>query len=249
MYGQNGRIGIVILDSDLTIEPDLRRLLPEGVEIHAARVPYPRHVSAANMELAADGAVKALEQLLPVRPAAIAWACTSGSFFNGREGDRKLLERLATAAQGIPVTTASTALVEALRMLGVTKPSVGAPYSPAMNELLRTYLEEAGFETVNIEDMYTEELDDYALQNIEEDEVAAFIRGLDRIDCDSVAVSCTGLPTARVAPVVEREIGKPVVTSNMAVLWHCWILGQLSGTATADCLLFGSSNTKQGSTR
>ncbi len=244
MYGENGRIGIAILESDLTIEPDLRQLLPEGVEIHAARVPYPRRVSAKNMESAAEGAASAFEQLLPVRPAALAWACTSGSFFAGREGDRQLLEKLAAVAQGVPVTTASTALVEALRSLGATRPSVGTPYSPAMNECLRVYLEEAGFETVNLASMHAEEVDDYVLQEVEEDQVAAFIRGLDHVDCDSVVVSCTGLPTARVAPVVERELGKPVVTSNIALLWHCWALGRLSGKTPTDCLLFRHSNAR-----
>jgi maleate cis-trans isomerase len=55
MYGRKGRIGLIVLDSDLTIEPDLRRLLPEGVELHTARVVYPRRVTKESLAIASEG--------------------------------------------------------------------------------------------------------------------------------------------------------------------------------------------------
>ena len=107
MYGTGGRIGLAVLDSDLTIEADLRRLLPEDVEIHAARVIYPHSVSAENMAIATSGLETAIESLLPVRPAAIAWACTSGSFYGGRSGHERLVETMRRKAGGVPVFTAA----------------------------------------------------------------------------------------------------------------------------------------------
>jgi maleate isomerase len=38
---------------------------------------------------------------------------------------------------------------------------------------------------------------------------------------DGVFVSCTSLRVAEIAEEVERAIGKPVTSSNLALAWHC----------------------------
>lgn len=106
MYGRERRIGLAILDSDLTIDGDMRRLLPEEFEVHVSRVVYPHGVTAENLAIALRGLENAIQSLLPVRPAAIAWACTSGSFFGGKVEHERLLERMQHAAGDVPVTTA-----------------------------------------------------------------------------------------------------------------------------------------------
>ncbi len=37
---------------------------------------------------------------------------------------------------------------------------------------------------------------------------------------DAVLISGTGLPTAGVLDTLERELGKPVLSSNQAFLWR-----------------------------
>jgi maleate cis-trans isomerase len=238
MYGRKGRIGLIVLDSDLTIEPDLRRILPEGVEVHAARVVYPRRVTAENLAIASDRAVEAVEQLLPIRPSAIAWACTSGSFSEGRAGNERLVARLQAAAGDVPVTTASTALAAALKALAVTRPAVGSPYSASINERLAGFLREHAVEPAEIRSLHAGELDDYALQDVDDDRLAEFIRTLAGAGGDSVVVSCTGLATAGIVSALEREIDRPILTSNLVVAWHCWRLGRIAPPPTIDTRLF-----------
>jgi maleate isomerase len=238
MYGLNGRLGLIVLDSDLTIEPDLRRVLPEGVEVHAARVVYPRRVTSENLAIASERAVAAVEQLLPIRPSAIAWACTSGSFCGGRAGNEQLIARLQEAAGEVPVTTASAALVAALSALGVKHPAVGSPYSLAVNERLRRFLGEYDVSPVELRSLHDGELDDYALQDVDDDRLADFIRQLGHTGCDGIVISCTGLATANLAPALERELGRPILTSNLAIAWHCWKLGGIERSPTIDCQLF-----------
>jgi len=244
MYGRLGRIGLLVLDSDLTIEPDLRRILPEGIETHAARVIYPRRVTPENMEIAANGAVAAVEQLLPIRPSVIAWACTSGSFYAGKAGNVRLNDRL-TAAAGVPATTASSALAAALEELGIRRPAVGSAYSPAVNKRLEAYLRECGAAPVEVRGIHQGELDDYELQDVEEDQISRFAQDLARSDCDAVILSCTGLPTARIVTELERSINKPVITSNLALLWHCFKLARLPAVPTMDCRLFRTLQTER----
>jgi maleate isomerase len=228
MYGKQGRIGLAVLDIDLCIEADLRRILPDGVEIHAARVIYPHEVTPDAMAQARRGLDLAVRSLIAVQPKAIVWSCTSGSFYNGKAGNDALLAELATASGGIPVATASSALVAALRALAVERPVVGTPYSPAMNGLLQNFLAESGFRPFPVASYFDRLVDDIALQSVEPQEVAAFARRIDRPDADAVVISCTGLPTAGIVPMLERELGKPVVTSNLAILWHALEIGGIA---------------------
>lgn len=238
MYGKGGRIGLAILDSDLTIEGDMRRLLPDSIECHTARVIYPKIVNPENMAIAADGLDQAIDSLLAVRPMAIGWACTSGSFFGGTRGHAAIMERMRKRAGRIPVTTASESVVAALKALGKTKPAVGTPYSPEMNQRLEVFLQDHGFDVFRVQSYFGRVVDDYTMQDVEEPALANFIESLDRPDCDALVMSCTGMPTARVAPELERRIGKPVITSNLAILWNCLRLGHCAEQPKADCALF-----------
>lgn len=238
MYGRAGRIGIIILDSDLTIEPDLRRLLPEGVEIHAARVSYPRRVTPDNLEIASERAVAAVDQLLPVRPAAIAWACTSGSFYAGLRGNDALTARLQAAAGDTPVTTASGALRSALTALGVAHPAVGTPYSEEITGRLGQFLRDCGATPASILRLHEEDLDDFELQDVSPETLARFVTRLAATEgSDSVVLSCTGLATGALVPEIEPLVGKPIIASNLAILWHCWRLGGITPRLLCDCAL------------
>ena len=45
-------------------------------------------------------------------------------------------------------------------------------------------------------------------------------RAADAPNADAVLISGTGLPTAGIVERLERDLGKPVVTSQAAVLWR-----------------------------
>ena len=45
-------------------------------------------------------------------------------------------------------------------------------------------------------------------------------RQADVPDADAVLLSGTGLPTIGVLELLERDLGKPVVSSNQALLWR-----------------------------
>jgi maleate cis-trans isomerase len=38
-------------------------------------------------------------------------------------------------------------------------------------------------------------------------------------DADAMFISCTGLHVMGIIEILERDLGKPVVTSNQATLW------------------------------
>jgi arylmalonate decarboxylase len=54
---------------------------------------------------------------------------------------------------------------------------------------------------------------------IAQDETRALAEKADREEADGVFISCTNLATADIIEPLERELGKPAVTSNQATFW------------------------------
>jgi maleate cis-trans isomerase len=65
---------------------------------------------------------------------------TSLSFFRGAGAHAELLERLRTAAGGLPVSTMAAAVVRALHHLGVSRVAVGAAYTGQATDRLVEFL-------------------------------------------------------------------------------------------------------------
>ena len=60
------------------------------------------------------------------------------------------------------------------------------------------------------------------------DHLAAFARSVDTPDAEAVFISCGALRSLDIVEALERELGKPVICSNQAMMWHVL---RLSGIA------------------
>ncbi|MCY3957435.1 MAG: aspartate/glutamate racemase family protein [Chloroflexi bacterium] len=157
---------------------------------------------------------------------AVAYGCTSASYVLGPEGDAAIIDEMQ-AASGLPATTTSSAVVEALRVLGVRSLAVLSPHIDDLNDRLQAYLEAAGFTVAAMVGLNLR----CDIEDVEPGETREIVESqVDRPDADAVFISCTGMRTAGVIDHIEVSLGKPVVTANQATLWH---LGQLAGISTA----------------
>ena len=123
--GSELHLDVEAVESDPRPEQDITLALVEGL----ARDP---NIGQAAQRLAERGAQ------------AVAYGCTSGSYVLGRSGDAAIIEQMRDAA-GVPATTTATAVVTALRTLGVQTVAVLSPHIDDLNARLRAYLEAAGF--------------------------------------------------------------------------------------------------------
>ena len=48
-----------------------------------------------------------------------------------------------------------------------------------------------------------------------------FATAVDRPDADAIFISCGALRSCEVIDEIEQATGKPVVTSNQGMRWHC----------------------------
>jgi maleate isomerase len=136
---------------------------------------------------------------------------------NGIGYDRELIARIS-AASGKPATTASTALLEALRVLSAKRIVLGAPWSAAVNRSAAAFIESNGFEVLAQEALgHVRNLDIGLL-----DPQTAYDVGhrVDRPNADAVMLACGNWTTFAIIDRLESDLGKPVLTTNQVSLWH-----------------------------
>lgn len=217
MYGWRSRIGILVVASDVTCESELYRVVPEGVSIHTSRMTFPGAVTVETVEKLASEAERAAELLIPACVNTIAFCCTSGSFIKGAGWDKEIIEKIETRFPSVTVSTTSTAVLAAFEKLHIKKVAVATPYISEVNEALRRFLEEAGISVSNIEGLGMEA--DQEVNDLSPEIAYRLAKKVDVPEADAVFISCTSVRTIEIIEVLEKDLGKPVISSNQATIW------------------------------
>ena len=208
----NLKLGIIVPSWNTVMEYEFQRMGGEGVSLHSQRI---RHTADTEKDLAwlSTQAPAAAELLAHAKVNAICHGCTGSGFLKTPEEDLALAAELERGT-GIPSVTSSSAIVAALRRLGAKRISVASPYEPWLNEKLRLYLEAAGFDIVAMKGLATQQHG-----SVTTDTVKALALEVLRPETEAVFISCSNLRTLDIIEAVERESGKPVVSSNQAAMW------------------------------
>jgi maleate isomerase len=235
--GSRARIGLLVLRTDQTVEHELRQVLvrAKGVAVYAARLWNEFAITPETLAAMAPRIPDAA-RLLPTewKLRAIGFACTSGAMLIG-EGEVARLVR--SVHPDAAVTDPVTAAVAALGALGVRRPALLTPYGQEVNEAIAEGFRQRG---VGVPVMGSfEEADDAVVARISAQTITeAATRVGGPLDVDGVFVSCTSLRTLDVVARIEAAIGKPVTSSNHALIWHMLRLAGIEDDIADFGLLF-----------
>lgn len=229
-------LGLIVLQSDETLEDDFRRLLPErDVSLYATRIPSSANVSGDTLTAMASQLPKAAA-LLP--PAAqfdvIGFGCTSASTLIG---SGRVAQLAGSAVDTRHVTNPLTAALAAFEALNVTRVAYLSPYVESVSLPMITAFEANNLEVPRKGSFM--EASEERVARIDPQSIAeAAISLCENADVDGVFLSCTNLKTLDVIDQIEAATGKPVVSSNLALAWHMRSLARLSPPDSAIGRLF-----------
>ncbi|MER8562667.1 arylmalonate decarboxylase [Mesorhizobium sp. M0578] len=221
------RIGI-IYPSDGVLDHEFWKFAPPHATMHVTRVRFPETPDTLEgmRTLVEDADLdQAAQALRPIKPGAIAYACTSVSFAKGHSGDRSIIDRISRGANA-PATSTSSALVAACRSLGVRKLALGSPYIPELTVQFEHYLAEAGLEPLLSRSLGLAE----GVSKLEAKDIADLASGIDVPQAEAIILPCTNLNTYSAIAELERTLAKPVITANQATVWHACRIAGYRGT-------------------
>ena len=220
MTGWRARLGFLVPPGNPTIEPEMMALAPPGVSLHFHRmVAHGATGSLDGQEERNRTMIAHLDDglglLAMVEPDVVVIAHTATSYTLGRDGEAELLARLQQHSAR-RVITAFGAVAAALTRLGVRRVALGAPYSAETTAAGKAQLEACGFAVVSHDNLK-------GVVNIY-DETAerayGLARSVDVPEAEAVFLSGTGMPTLPVLDILEQDLGKPVISSNLAMMWR-----------------------------
>lgn len=215
------RIGLIVPSTNTTCEADFQMATPPDVTIHGHRLWITNDATDQNgMKEMNTEISSAAKYLATANVDVIAYGCTTGSFYKGLGWDKKLLGIIEDISGGIPAVGASTSVVDALNFLGAKKVSVATAYQQWNNEKLRLYLEQQGFEVMNVNgELSASQAGNQGINNQEPEKIVEFASKVCHPDADVLFCSCTAWRSMEAAHELEQLTGKPVITSNQTTIW------------------------------
>lgn len=213
------RFGLIALATDATVEGDAQRLLPHGCRLHVTRIAFDNPTTADNLRLTGPRLAAAGELLLPgFDLKGIGFACTSASAVLGDGVQQALGDRA-------PISTPVGAALRGFAALGVRKIALMTPYLADTTDLVGDCFQDRGLGVVTRHSMGFADDRDMAL--LSDHEILDFALEADHPDAEALFLSCTALPAVEVIERLEDRLGKPVLSSNLALFWSMLDLARI----------------------
>ncbi len=221
------RVGLIILATDHTTEPDFQRMVASRrTGVYVARIPYANPTTPENLRRMQPALTAGAELILPGETLdAICYSCTSASVVIG---DAEIAAAIGQAKPGVPVVTPPLAAVAGLKALGARRISILTPYTIETSKPMAAYFAVHGFHIDRFTCLGLE--DDREMARIPPAALADLAREVTADQSDALFLSCTALRAALAIPAIEASIGRPAVSSNQATAWQCL---RLTGDETA----------------
>jgi len=214
--GWRGRIGLITPAPGSSAEKEFNRYLPEGVAVLTTRIPLYAisYESIKTMTGYVDEAAKMLAESAAAD--IILFNCTAGSFLEEGSYDVRLTKHIEEITN-LPATTTSTCILEAMDTFNAEKIHIVTPYSAEINERERVFFTSRGKTVLSVTGALLSDSRD--VPKIPAGDMYRYVVETDTDDSDLILISCTGLHVLPIIEALEKDLKKPVISSNQCALW------------------------------
>ncbi|MGE0801225.1 MAG: hypothetical protein AB7G13_19525 [Lautropia sp.] len=215
-YGSRKRLGMILASPNTVAEADAVAMLPEDVSLHTTRLAL-RGTRASELQAMAAQAEEAAGLLADARVDLIVFHCTAASTVDPDMGDR--IAGRIHASTGIPATATSQALIAAARRLGLSRIVMLTPYAQEVNDSEVAFFAHHGVRVLAERG--------FVPPPGQGSPSASPQHWLERAlasrhpEADGYLLGCTNIRVVSVIGALEQALGKPVITSNQTMAWHC----------------------------
>ena len=218
MYGWRAKIGHVAPSRGDTLVYEFYKMMPDGFMLLNSTGTI-RQLVDADFDRQLKRIEEAAQDLVENKCDAIIIGGSPLFTKLGFGSDLEMGNKL-TAKFGVPIAAGITGEIEALKSLNIKKLVVATPHEDSLNDRMKRFLEASGFDVLKIEGYGVRRNAD-----LTDMDVHAAYKIAKRLyekapQADGVFVPCPRWPTITDVELLEREIGKPVVTSCQAYIWH-----------------------------
>jgi len=143
-------------------------------------------------------------------------------FVNQPPGTEEAFRARISKATSLPVTTEFSSTADACHALGIKRLGIISPYREGLNALIKAYFEGQGFHVPLIRGLGIERNID--IGNLPEEApfdlaMTAFREGP---EVDGFYLTCSRWRAAANIDPLEKETGRPVITSTQATIWSAF---------------------------
>ncbi|PAB59808.1 maleate cis-trans isomerase family protein [Anaeromicrobium sediminis] len=213
------RIALLIPHTDITLETDLQKYLPDHYTLHTQRIWLNDVSEAAEKKMVDIDFPKGIQYLKNITTFDTSvFGCTSASAVYGATGLKRIEQQLSNEF-GCKSISALGAVLRQIKKLQAKRIALFTPYTDSVNQFMINSLKDFG---VNI--VYSNGLDlinDLDICKVEPSAIYDFIHShknhLKQIETDLCFVSCTNLRAMEIRKDLENMLDINVITSNYSI--------------------------------
>ncbi|WP_299641120.1 Asp/Glu racemase [uncultured Ruegeria sp.] len=215
------KIGVLVPFTNTNLEPDMEMLRPPNTTIHFQRMGgYDVDEIPGSDQMAGLGASDIshdLRMISGVRPDVVLYGCTSATLTHGPSFDAELAQQIKSGSGALSLTAAGS-LIAAIKTLEATKVGFSSPYLDEINVQAMDFMAQNEIETVRCADV-GRKLGNYGQGELTPDDVYDLACQADHPQAQAIILSCTDMRAVEAIDRIEATLGKPVVTSNQAMVF------------------------------
>jgi maleate isomerase len=140
----NPKIGLIALATDFMIERDFNKVTKGmNIDLFVNRIHCHFPLTSENLIKMSNTVTEVSKDILPNEKLnCIVYGCTSGTIVAGYDSIKK---KIKLAKPDAEVTTPSTAAINALKKMNISKISIFTPYSKKLNDQVVDYFKKENF--------------------------------------------------------------------------------------------------------
>jgi len=223
--GYRMKFGVIAPSTNTIVQPEFGWMEPHGVTNHFSRIHIPDDPlgSDADFEelmvrIRAE-LMQAVDRVMTASPGAIVMGMSSETFWGGLAGSIDLKAKLEARAGGLSVAMGSDASQAALKCYGdIKRIAVVTPYMPVGDGEVRKFFTDCGYEVMAVEGLKSKS--PTGIAHVDGKTLRDAVNAVNDSKVEAILQVGTNLAFAKIAPMAEFWLDKPVLAINTATYWH-----------------------------